>query len=284
MANPFRVPEPGSVHFSGGRTSGYLLWNILNAYDGVLPPDLHVLFFNTGKERKETLDFVQDCDHRWGVPITWLEFDSTHEHRTKIVNHNSAARNGEPFEDLIKNDRKMLPNPVTRFCTVELKIRRSHAYMHKIMGYDHWVSNVGLRADEMHRVARLANRRERFDTEAPLAKAGLTKQDVGKFWGVQPFGLELPNIMNSTPHGNCDLCFLKSRSTIGALIREDPSSAQWWQDMESWAEKYRPEGYSPGITRFRKDRDSYAQIRNQVERQQVFDFGDESSIDCFCTD
>ena len=278
MINPFRVPEPGCVNFSGGRTSAFMLWNILEAYGGQLPADLHVIFCNTGKERPETLDFVQECSQRWSVPIVWLEYDPEAEHKTKIVNHNSAARDGEPFEALIESKR-FLPNPVTRYCTMELKIRRAKEYMWKICGYDHWVSNIGLRADEMHRVARLANERERWETEAPLARAGLSKRDVGEFWAFQAFDLRLPNINNNTPHGNCDLCFLKSRQTITALMHEDPTAADWWERMESVPRAGKPTG-----AKFRQDRDSYAQMRDQVERQAVFDFGDESSIDCFCTD
>ena len=277
-SNPFRVPEPGCINFSGGRTSGFMLWKILEAYDGQLPPDVHTIFCNTGKERPETLDFVQACSQNWNVPIVWLEYDPTAEHKTKIVNHNNASRSGEPFEILI-HSMPMLPNPVSRYCTAELKVRRTKAYMWKIQGYDHWVSNIGLRGDEMHRVARMANQRERWDTEAPLARAALSKEDVGDFWARQLFDLNLPNIKNSTPHGNCDLCFLKSRSTIGALIHERPDSADWWERMEAIERPGKPTG-----ARFRQDRDSYAQIRDQVERQAVFDFGDESSMDCFCTD
>ena len=283
MSDPFRITEPTCIQFSGGRTSGLLLHKCLEANNG-LPDFAHVLFENTGKESVHTLNFVQECDHRWGVEIIWLEYDHHAEHKTRIVNHNCASRNGEPFEAVIRQNRQMLPNPVTRFCTVELKIRRMYSFMHKIKGYDSWISFIGLRADEPHRVARIKNQRERWDTEAPLATAGITKQDVAAFWKAQPFDLRLPNINASTPHGNCDLCFLKSKSTIKALIHENPDSAQWWQEQEEWAEKYRPEGYSDGITRFRKDRPSYAQLRDEVERQQVFDFGDESSIDCFCTD
>lgn len=277
--DPFRVPTPGAINFSGGRTSAFMLWKILEAYDGQLPADLHVIFCNTGKERPETLDFVQECSTRWSVSIVWLEFDPEAEHETRIVNHNSASRNGEPFAALIEK-RGFLPNPVSRFCTTELKIRPTKRYMHKICGHSHWVANNGLRADERHRVARLsANNRDRWDTEAPLAVAGMTKEDVGTFWASQPFDLRLPNINNSTPHGNCDMCFLKSRKTIESLMFEDPKAAQWWVEQEETPRTGKPSG-----AKFRADRDPYAAILDAVQRQQVFDFGDESSMDCFCTD
>jgi len=278
----FRVPGPVSINFSGGRTSTFMLWLVLDAYDGKLPEDVVPIFCNTGKEHPKTLDFVQNCSERWGVPIVWLEYDRAAPHRTKVVNYDSASRNGEPFEALI-NDKQMLPNPVTRFCTVELKIRRAKFYMHKVRGFEHWVSLIGLRADEPHRVARLQNQKERFDSEAPLARAGLTKRDVGAFWAAQDFDLGLPNINNTTPHGNCDLCFLKGYHTIRALIRENPETAKWWIDMEARAPGKDKVG-SEKVALFRIDRPRYAAILEDVKRSPQLDFGDEPSLDCWCTD
>lgn len=35
--NPYRVPRPAVVSFSGGRTSAYMLKHIVDAYGGELP-------------------------------------------------------------------------------------------------------------------------------------------------------------------------------------------------------------------------------------------------------
>jgi hypothetical protein len=57
---------------------------------------------------------------------------------------------------------------------------------------------------------------------------GITRRDVEAFWEAQDFDLGL------RPYeGNCDLCFLKGRGTIKALIRERPSSAEWWASQEA---------------------------------------------------
>ena len=61
MTDPFFLSEPSMVSFSGGRTSGYMLRRILDAHGGMLPDHAKVVFANTGKERPETLDFVQRC-------------------------------------------------------------------------------------------------------------------------------------------------------------------------------------------------------------------------------
>ena len=70
----FRVSSPALISFSGGRSSGYMLKHILDAHGGELPDGVYVVFFNTGKEMPQTLEFVAECGERWGVKIWWLEF------------------------------------------------------------------------------------------------------------------------------------------------------------------------------------------------------------------
>ena len=62
------------ISFSGGRTSAYMLRMLLDEHDGTLPDDWITIFTNTGKEKPETLDFVNQCSIRWNVPIVWLEY------------------------------------------------------------------------------------------------------------------------------------------------------------------------------------------------------------------
>ena len=58
MSKPFLLETHGVINFSGGRTSGFMLRKILDAFDNKLPDDLPVCFANTGKEMPQTLDFV----------------------------------------------------------------------------------------------------------------------------------------------------------------------------------------------------------------------------------
>lgn len=267
VTDHFRIEGPALVQFSGGRTSAYMLWRILRAHSGTLPDDVRVAFENTGKEMPETLDFIRDCGERWGVPISWLEYRwQEGKHDFAIVDHATASRNGEPFELVIRS-RSMLPNPVARFCTIDMKIRTGQRYM-KSLGWPDYTSVVGLRADEPRRVAKAKARSEsskdRFDTLTPLASAGITKRDVAAFWEAQNWGLALPSVNGTTPLGNCDLCFLKSAATIGGIIRDRPALAQWWIDQESAAVgKTRNES----VAYFRKDRPSYAAMLDAVQRQ-----------------
>jgi len=272
MSDPFKITEPTCISFSGGRTSAYMLWRVLQS-NGGLPPEAIVCFANTGKEDEATLTFVQDCSERWDVEIHWLEFQDADPAFRRVM-FETANREGEPFESLIRK-RNYLPNPVTRFCTTELKIRTIHKYL-KSLGWDHneTMDWVGMRADEQRRAAKIADK-----SRIPLVTAGITKEDVGAFWRSQPFDLGLPNMNGVTMHGNCDLCFLKGGAQVLSLIAEKPERAVWWAKMEALALASKPSGAV-----FRSDRPSYSSMAQfAADQRDMFD-PDEEAIACFCGD
>lgn len=279
--NPFLITEPTCISFSGGRTSAFMLYKVLEAHQMSLPSDAVVCFANTGKEDEATLKFVHDCEVNWNVPIVWLEYKDAEESkdRWKIVNYETASRNGEPFEAVIRK-KNYLPNPVTRFCTIEMKIRTIANYLLSIKFCEtrsegEYMSWVGIRADEPRRAAKIPRDR------TPLVTAGIGKKDVGDFWKSQPFDLELPNFNGVTYHGNCDLCFLKGESQTRSLIAEKPERAIWWAKMEALALAL---ASKPDGARFRKDRDSYQSMMDFAKDQMpMFDKADDS-IPCFCGD
>jgi hypothetical protein len=277
--NPYKILEPTVISFSGGRTSGYMLWRILQENNG-LPEDAIVVFANTGKEEEATLEFIRDCGKNWNVDIHWIEYQYAEKtsDRWKRVTFETASRNGEPFFELIdQNGSPYLPNPVARICTAKLKIRAIYAYL-KHLGWKHnenmdW---VGIRADEQRRAAKIDRER------TPLVVDGITKQDVGNFWKEQSFDLGLPNMNGVTMHGNCDLCFLKPTHQIISLIREKPERADWWIAMENHAQSSN-KTYGDGA-KFRKDRPSYTELKKfALSHDDMFDKTEEA-IACFCGD
>lgn len=279
MSDPFKINEPTCISFSGGRTSAYMLWRVLEAHQMSLPSEAVVCFANTGKEDEKTLEFVRDCSLNWNVPITWLEYRDT-KSKFEIVDFDSASRNGEPFEALIRK-RNYLPNPVTRFCTIDLKIRPIGRYLLSLGMADtkteaENMSMIGMRADEQRRAAKIADK-----SRIPLVTAGVTKEDVGAFWRNQSFDLGLPNNNGVTMHGNCDLCFLKGGAQVLSLIAEKPERAIWWAKMEALALAL---ASKPSGAHFRTDRPSYAQmLKFSQEQRDMFD-PNEEAIACFCGD
>jgi 3'-phosphoadenosine 5'-phosphosulfate sulfotransferase (PAPS reductase)/FAD synthetase len=292
VRDPFKIEGPAVISFSGGRTSGYLLWRILQAHGGKLPPNVLVIFANTGKERLETLDFVERCSVEWGVPVVWVEFRFNSEPGTKEVNgrtkpagaagfvlvdYATASRDGEPFEQVIQM-RQFLPNPVTRFCTIEMKIRPIQKYI-RSLGWDDFDMLIGFRADEPRRVTRArAQNREGYDREFPLFDAGVSEADVLAFWRGQPFDLQL-----QSHEGNCDLCFLKGAGKIERVLKDRPELADWWIRMEQTIEHR-----DGGNGHFRRDRPRYSALLARSQRESLPMMGDdepdELSIACHCTD
>lgn len=286
MADPFLINSPTCISFSGGRTSAYMVWRVLQS-NGGLPKDAVICFANTGKEEEATLRFVERIGREWGVPIVWVEYRND-ETGFAVVNYETASRNGEPYEAIIRK-RNYLPNPVTRFCTSELKIRPMHKCLRanwQALGWDasdmEWNQMIGIRADEHRRVSKIRARGHSTETVKetmlmPLADAGVTVREVTAFWESQNFDLELPTVNGRTLAGNCDLCFLKPASQIQSLIAEKPQRAEFWVRMESLGLASKPSGAT-----FRSDRPSYAQMVKFAKDQGTLFDPAEEAIPCFC--
>jgi 3'-phosphoadenosine 5'-phosphosulfate sulfotransferase (PAPS reductase)/FAD synthetase len=269
MIDPFLITGPALISFSGGRTSAYMLWRILQAHGGTLPADVYVAFANTGKEREETLRFVHECATRWNVRVRWLEWRSRLKsvpvaERFEEVGFNSASRNGEPFAALIAS-KKSTPNSVARWCTEELKVKTLKAFL-EASGHAEYSNVVGLRADEPRRVAKGRLR----GSIMPLADDGVTNRMVRAFWAKQDFDLGLLPF-----EGNCDGCFLKARAKLWEVERTKPGTLEWWAQMEE----------GPGKGRFVTEY-SYRTLIRDVQRQPdmfaggLFDFDPDMDAEC----
>lgn len=283
MSDPYKLTGPTCLSFSGGRTSAYMLWMVLQSNTAEdIERWLVVCFANTGKEEEATLRFVRECAVRWSVPIVWLEYVSKREPPLyEIVSFERASRAGEPLLRAF-GEHNVLPNPVARYCTAETKIRTIRRYLLDVHRWDgdDFDMLLGIRADEPRRVAKLSSSTDARDGVrlAPLARASVTAEMVGEFWRQQEFDLELPNMGGKTMHGNCDLCFLKPAAQVQALIQEKPERAIWWAEVET---RLTTNGMP---ARFRNDRPSYAQMAAFARDQRDMFDEDEEAIACFCGD
>lgn len=298
MKNPYFLTEPSGISFSGGRTSGYMLYRILEAHGGILPDYVKVVFANTGKEMPQTLDFVRDCGEKWGVPVTWVELGKfytvgnykkgphkgkpIYKAKTNIVTYETASRNGEPFDILIKS-RRYLPNVFARFCTTELKIRRIKDYL-KSCGYSDWLQCLGIRADEQRRVSKMFNKKdENHVVHLPLYHDRVTKETVSDFWKAQDFDLNLPNNNGQTDWGNCDLCFMKCAKKKISIIRQRPDLADWWIEKENYIQGIKSlDSSAAGL--FRTDHPDYKGLKKKALENNELNFGIDDTIPCYCGD
>ena len=140
---------PHVVKFSGGRSSGMLLFTLLE--NGFLRQDRGdvVVFNNTSSEHPETYKFVAECKRRvenYGVPFFIIQFQTYEDARQgewrrintyRLVNErpNDDRDNpdgfqwrGEVFEEMLSN-KMYLPNQFSRVCTQSLKLETTRMFL-----------------------------------------------------------------------------------------------------------------------------------------------------------
>lgn len=198
-----------------------------------------VVFANTGKEREETLRFVERCDKEFGFNVVWVEaavdFRSGKGTYHRIMSFETARRNGEPFEAVIA--KYGIPNVANPVCSRELKERPIRSYA-KSLGWKRkdYITAIGIRADEAARLNWENAKKEGLIY--PLATmVRITQSDINSFWNKQSFDLELKSY-----EGNCDLCWKKSNRKLLTILSEDKSRAEWWEKMEAEYADFIPEG------------------------------------------
>ncbi len=214
------------ISFSGGRTSALMAKlakeRLADKYE------LAFVFANTSLEDERTLQFVDRCDREWGLGVVWLEAvinpvsgeGTTH----RVVTFETAVRNGEVFEEMIKVYG--IPNQSYGHCTRELKLSAMKSYMRSI-GWFAYETAVGIRMDERRRVSPTMASSHRIIY--PLIDMWpLDKQDVTTFWEGQSFDLGLED-----HEGNCKTCWKKSDKKHFRLIAEQPESYDFNRRMEA---------------------------------------------------
>lgn len=235
-----------AISFSGGRSSAMMLWLCLRDYEST--HEILITFANTGCEHEETLRFVDAVDrHFAGGRVVWIEAiigpDGVGP-RAKVVDYQTAARGGEPFEAAIQKHgifSKTHPQ-----CNSRLKAEPMLAYRREagwMPGtYD---TAIGIRADEMDRRSKHADR-DRF--VYPLIDAGVTKADVKRFMSQFEWDLKLPG----EHYGNCVWCWKKSLRKLATVAKHSPEAFDFPARMEQqYGHIYRGESQDQDRTFFR---------------------------------
>lgn len=228
MTDPYFIQGPATISFSGGRSSGYMLWRILQAHGGKLPDDVACIFANTGEEAEGTLSFVHEIEARWSVRVRWVEFDAAPS-RWREVAYCSASRAGEPFDAMV-DWKQYVPNHHQKLCSEFLKVRPMLGLARLILGSS-FDQVIGIRADEPLSVAK---HRNNADALIPLADAGVTRDEVLSFWKNQPFDLKI-----RPGEGNCKLCFENGLTQLRNVIRDSPDGC----GVERWIGRESRHGY-----------------------------------------
>jgi 3'-phosphoadenosine 5'-phosphosulfate sulfotransferase (PAPS reductase)/FAD synthetase len=216
------------VSFSGGETSGYMTHWIKRNWQGSRYDRIAVVFANTGLEAEATLEFVRDCDERFGFETFWIEgvYDPTHGigPRHKLVDFASAARRGEPFEQMIA--KYGIPNAAFKMCTSNLKQQPIEDFARGGLGWPtgSYDLAIGIRADEIDRMSAKAKRRR---IVYPLIEGRVRREDVLAWWERQNFRLRL-----KTYEGNCLTCWKKTDRKLFTIMRDHPGAFDWNAEIE----------------------------------------------------
>lgn len=233
------------ISFSGGKTSAYMTWWLLNNMQHKY--EMVVVFANTGKERQETLDFVNKCDIEFGFNTVWIEAKVNHKKGIgtsfSIVDYNTADRIGRVFEEHIS--KFGIPNQNAPQCTKEMKSIPIKKYA-KSLGWKKYWTALGIRSDEPKRLDWNKKQKNRLVYFAEFFN--VTKSDVNFFWSKQSFDLRLKSY-----EGNCDLCYKKALRKLMTIVKDNPQFADWWREMEVKYGYFDPRNVGKAPYRFYRD-------------------------------
>lgn len=173
---PFRYQSkrdselPHVVKFSGGRSSGMLLFALLE--NGLLRRERGdvVVFNNTSCEHPETYRFAAECKRRvesnHGIPFFFVEFQTYEDARQgewrrlpsyRLVNERPRSeRNpdgfhwrGEVFEELLSH-KAYVPSQFRRVCTTALKLEVTREFLRDWFASKDAIAHLGHGRDESY--------------------------------------------------------------------------------------------------------------------------------------
>ncbi len=229
------------ISFSGGLTSAFMT-NYILSNDKYKNSRKLIVFANTGKEKEETLNFVNQCSIYWGVKIHWIEYDPQEKHGFKnwfkVVDFKTASRNGEPFEKFIIKER--IPNSAYPNCSGRLKQLPLHNFAKQYFKDQKYYTAIGIRRDEAHRINWNSAKKNKYFYPLTV-DFPVTKEFIHSFWENQSFTLNIKSY-----EGNCDCCWKKSNRKLYTIAKENPKSFEWWAEME--------EKHGEGFSFFRNNR------------------------------
>jgi len=261
------------ISFSGGRTSAYMTYWMLNEWKDRDKYEMIVVFANTGKEAEETLFFVDECSQEWNIPIVWVEAMCKDENgvpfsekgwsvRHKIVTYETASRNGEPFEEMISV--LGIPSTEAPFCSPQLKKKAIESYANEIWGGEKYKVAIGIRHDEPQRIN---ENYLNLGILYPLATLNpVTKRMIKEWWDKQTFDLTI-----HPDDGNCDGCWKKSFVVLTRIMIRKPSVFDWWDEMSVKYGYYNPREieYAGARFNFYRGNKSVLDIKKLAELSQA---------------
>lgn len=243
------------------------------------------VFDNTGQERIETFQFMQEAEKHWGVQIHKIEgiyhksFDEGTSYRivdkwsdldteSKVFSEMIAYKNMGVFDGL--------PNVGSPFCSEMMKTRPTKKFANDVFGRGNYKTSIGFRKEDMPKRISWAEIREDEKSVYPLITDFENPIDnfaLNKFYDNEPFKLEIHN-----KYGNCKYCFKKKEEFIIDNILLDIESG----NLET-IEWYRKEEKKYGKLFFRNQQSIDDLLRkSELGHTMQIDFPTEEDFNCMC--
>lgn len=193
-------------------------------------PEMEYVFTDTGKELRETYEYIDRLEAFLGKPVVRLNAERGFDHWLEIYGG-------------------YLPSSRMRWCTRQLKLKPFEQYV----GDDPVVSYVGIRADEDREgyISTKPNIRAVF----PFREEGVRKEDVFRI--LEESGVGIPEYYQWRSRSGCYFCFFQRKGEWAGLLERhpdlyeeamkyekvDPNTGEryTWQNGESLQELARPE-------------------------------------------
>lgn len=159
-------------------------------------PEMEYFFCDTGKELKETYEYLDRLKARLGIKLEVLSSDRGFDH----------------WLDLYGG---MLPSPNARWCTKALKIEPIERWV----GDDEVISYIAIRADEKDRKGYISTK-SNIQAKFPFIEDGITKKDVIRI--LEDKGIGLPKYYRWRSRSGCFFCFFQQKIEWVRLADEHP--------------------------------------------------------------
>lgn len=204
------------VSFSGGRTSAYMCWYLIEFWSHKY--NFIFIFANTGMEDEGTLKFVDRCDKEFGLNLVWVEAVFNHERNkgttSKVVNFKTATRGDSLFREMASIYG--VPNAAYPHCNRELKIQPIQHYKTTVNLKRKHLTAIGIRGDE---IDRMDDKAEEHGLVYPLISWQIAyKPEIIHWWSKRDFDLEVDE-----HYGNCVTCWKKSDRKLKTVAQDDES-------------------------------------------------------------
>ncbi len=178
-------------------------------------PEMEYFFCDTGKELKETYEYLDRLKARLGIHLEVLTPDRDFDHWLDVYGG-------------------MLPSPKARWCTKALKIEPIERWV----GEDEVVSYIAIRADEKDRKGYISTK-PNIKAEFPFIEAGIKKKDVIRI--LDDSGIGMPTYYDWRSRSGCFFCFFQRKIEWVRLADEHPAL---FEQAVAYEQKRGGAGYS----------------------------------------